>query len=122
MRYLILGLLVLGTTVHAAPSAKRCARACHWAAKHCGAFGNPTPARCRHGLIARCNATEDRACSAPSTTSTTTSSHPTTTTPIPTTTTTVTQTTSTTTATTLPLPCRGGAHGPDDWKTGSWRF
>src|ERR1044071_2711788 len=114
MRYLILGLLLLGATVHAAPSARRCERLCAWSTQHCqdpSSFA-PQPKRCARirGRIARCRAR--RVCSALPTSSTPPAASTTTTTSVPTTaiptttalatTTTVTGTTSTTTSTTLP--------------------
>ena len=115
MRYLILGLLVLGATVHAAPSPRRCQRVCAWTAKHCAQFGAPAsrPRRCARiaNLVSRCRAVgrcsgSPTSTTLPATSTTTTSAATTTaiptTTAMPTTTTTVTQTTTTTTPTTLP--------------------
>jgi hypothetical protein len=121
-RNLILGFMILSTTVLAAPSARRCARACRWAQRHCPLVLHdrppPFPRRCLHGYYPRCNAANDPTCIWPLTTTT----WPLSTTTILTTTTTTTAVAGTsTTTTTLNVvrnPWTGALPAPD--VRGSW--
>src|SRR5690348_8014111 len=88
MRILLVGLLVLAVTAHAAPpSAQRCARLCTWAARHCTPLGaDRLPVRrCtrRQGIAARCEAAHGGCIPFSTTTATETTTSSTTTTTRP---------------------------------------